>query len=220
MTYKENDFVKVEYDMYANGVLVQTTNEKKGKDAKLQVKTYKPVNMILGKGFILKAFDEAIVTAKSGNGVIELDAEKAFGKRKKEFIRVMPKSAFDEQKLRAVVGMTYDFNGMFGTVKAVTGGRITIDFNNPLSGKNIKIEYKVLEKVEKIDLKLNVVLEDVLRIPSNMFLVESKEKEVLVKVPKQLFLMKDYLKKSFEELVPEVKDYNLTIDAMPEVKAK
>lgn len=213
MTYKENDFVKVEYNMYANGVLVQTTNEKLGKEAKLQVKTYKPVNMVLGKGFILKALDNAIIISKSSKGSIEIESDKAFGKRKKEFIRVMPKSAFDEQKLRAVVGMTYDFNGMFGTVKAVTGGRITVDFNNPLSGKDIKVEYTILEKIEKVEEKLSVVMEDILRIPKSMFSIEVKDKNISMKVPKQLIVMKDYLKKSFEEIVPEVKDYSLALDA-------
>jgi len=217
MTYKQNDFVKVEYDMYANGILVQTTNEKKGKAANLKNASYIPAKIILGKGFILKALDDAILSGKS-EATLELTSENAYGKRKKEYLRIMPKSAFDEQKLRAIVGMTYDFNGMFGTVKAITSARITVDFNNPLAGKNITLSYKVIEKIEKIEEKLKLVLEDVLRIPAKMFGINAKEKNVEIKVPKQLFVMKEYLKKSFEELIPEVKDYNLNIEANKEVK--
>ncbi len=112
MVYKENDFIKVEYDMFANGILVQTTNEKKGKLANLKITNYKPFRMILGKNFLLKALDDDILTNNTSNKekILELTAQNAFGIRKKELVRVIPKSAFDEQKLRAIVGMTYDFN--------------------------------------------------------------------------------------------------------------
>lgn len=210
MEYKITDFVKIEYDMYANGILVQTTNEKKGKEAKLKSNSYNFVKLILGKNFILKALDDSILSGKSEN-TLELTAENAFGKRKREFLRIMPKSAFDEQKLRPIVGMTYNFNGMFGNVKAITSSRITVDFNNPLSGKNIKIVYKVIGKIEKIEDKLKLVLEDILRISANMFEISLNDTEVQIKVPKQLSVMKEYLNKSFEELIPEVKNYKLTI---------
>lgn len=211
MEIKDNDFVNVEFDIYANGQLASTTDEKKGKEANLQIKEYGPMSIIVGKAFVLKALDEAVKKKESDK--LELAPEDAYGKRQKELIRTFPKSAFDEQKLRAVPGITYDFNGMYGTVKSVVGGRVMVDFNNPLSGKNIVLEYKVVNKIEDVKDKIAVVLESVLRIPKNLFAVERNDKNVKVKVPAQLAALKDQLTKSFEEMVPEIKDYTVEIES-------
>ena len=217
MEYKDNDFVKVNFDIYANSKLVQTTNEKKGKDAKLNIKEYGPQTIIVGKAFILKALDEAI--KKTQKGTLSLKPELAYGKRKKELIKTFPKSSFDEQKLRPVVGITYDFNGMYGTVKSIVGGRVMVDFNNPLSGKDIKIDYVVDKKVDDICDKLSVVLESILRIPKTAFKLSAKDKVVTLTAPEQITKMAEPLSKAFIEVVPEFKDYKLKTEVM-NVKAK
>ncbi len=217
MAYVANDFVKVDFDIYANGKLVQTTDEKKGKAAGLDVKEYGSETIILGKAFVLNALDDAIM--KKDSDSLELSADKAYGKRQKELIKTFPKSAFDEQKLRAVPGVTYDFNGTYGTVKSVVGGRVMVDFNNPLAGKEIKLDYKVVGKVEKIDEKIKLVMGVVLRLPAEMYDVVVKAKDVEVKVPEQLVAMKDMLIKSFEEMIVDMKDYKVTV-SLKKVEAK
>lgn len=215
---KDNDFVKVNFDIYANSKLVNSTNEKKGKEANLQEQVYGPQTIVIGKAFVLKALDEAV--KKKEKGTLELSPEEAYGKRQKELIKTFPKSSFDEHKLRAVVGVTYDFNGMFGTVKSVVGGRVMVDFNNPLSGKDIKLEYSVVEKVTNISEKIKVVMESVLRIPSNMFEVSANEKIVTLKVPKQLVDVKQMFEQSLNEMISDLKDYTLKIEIMPEKVSK
>lgn len=209
--YNDNDFVEIEYDIHANGNLVQTTDEKKGKAANLDIKEYGPQVIILGKGFIVKALDEDIKSSGKASNKLELKPEDAYGKRKKDLIRTFPKSSFDEQKIRAVPGVTYDFNGMYGTVKSVNGGRVMVDFNNPLSGKDIKIEYKINKKVEDIKVKIETVFNVVLRIPENMFEIEVKDKNINLSVPSALVSMKDMLVKSIEEFVSEIKDYKVEL---------
>ena len=83
--YKENDFVKIEFDIYANNKLVQTTNEKLGKDANLQIKDYHPQIIVLGKSFILKALDDAVM--KEDSGELELEPKEAYGNRKKRLYK-------------------------------------------------------------------------------------------------------------------------------------
>lgn len=211
MEIKDNDFVSVIFDIYANEKLVQTTDEKKGKDAGLQINEYGPQTIIIGKGFILKALDEAI--KKKDNDTIELVAEEAYGKRQKEMIKTFPKSAFDEQKIRPVAGITYDFNGMYGTVKSVIGGRVMVDFNNPLAGKDIKIEYKVESKIEDIKDKLDLVLDKILKVPKDMYKIEVKDKNVKLALPEQLTSVKEHLIKSFEEMISNINDYKIEIES-------
>jgi len=209
MTFKENDFVKVDFDIYANDKLVQTTSEATAKKAGLKLEKFGATTLILGKAFILKALDDAIL--KNDSGKLELTADEAYGRRKKEFLKTFPKSAFDEQKMRPVVGVTYDFNGMFGTVKSVVSSRVMVDFNNPLAGRDIKIEYKVLGEVKDIAEKVSFVIESALKIPIGMFKVSSSGKEVSLEVPAQLVAMKEMFEKSLIEMIPELMDYSLKV---------
>lgn len=214
MAYKEKDFVSIDFDIYANGELVQTTNEKLGKEKKLDIKEYKPQTMIIGSGFILKALDDNLLKEGKDKGTLNLKAEEAYGKRKKEFLKTFPKSAFDEHKVRPVVGMTYDFNGTFGTVKSVVGGRIMVDFNNPLAGKEIKLDFNVNKKITNIKEKISTVLESVLRMTDQMYNLEVKDKEITLFVPEQIIPIKDQLIKTFEEYVLDMKDYKLKFDIL------
>lgn len=213
MEFKDGDFVEVEFDIYANGKLVQTTDEKKAKENNVNTSSFGPQTIILGKNFIIEAVDKNIIEKKSQDlQVLELTAEKAYGKRRKDLIKVLPKSAFDEHNQRIFVGMTYDFNGMYGIVKSIVGGRIMVDFNNPLAGKDIKIEYKVVSKVEDIVKKVTEVLKILLKVPADMFKVEFKEKEVILNLPEQLVPMGDMIQQSLEQFITDIKDYSVKIE--------
>ena len=205
MAIKANDFVKVNFDIYANDKLVQTTDEKKGKESKLQIESYGPQTIIIGKSFIFKALDDAIISKDSDS--LNLSPENAYGKRDSKLIKTYPESVFTEKKLRAIPGMTYDFNGNYGTVKSASRGRVMVDFNNPLAGKDIKLEYSLVEVVTDIKEKISVVLTSLLRLTPNMFDLTSKEKVVTISIPKELVAMKEMLIKSFEEMISDAKDY-------------
>lgn len=209
MAYSENDFVKVDFDLYANEKLVQTTSSKLGKENGLKQENYSPVTMILGKAFVLKALDNAILKADSGS--LELSADEAYGKKKKEMIKVFPKSAFDEQKMKVIVGMTYDFNGNYGSVRSMVGARVTVDFNSPLAGKKIKIDYKVDSKIDDICEKIALVLKVALKVPEKLFECSVSGKVITLKVPAQMVSMKPMLEKSFGEMIGDFSDFSLEL---------
>jgi len=212
---KENDFIIIDYDMYANNVLVQTTNEKKGKENQIKSEKFEPMTIIVGKQFILKALDEDILKNKKDNNELNLTSEEAYGKRDTKLLRTFPKSAFNEHKMRPVVGITYDFNGMYGTVKAITGGRILVDFNNPLAGKKIKLSYKIIEKIKDINIKVSFVIESILKLPKEKFKVNNKEKEIIIQGPKELIPLTKQLTKTFSEFISNFdKDYTLKIEEL------
>lgn len=214
MKVEKNDFVKIEFDIYANDKLVQTTDEKKGKESNLQVEKYGAQTIIVGKEFILKALDEDLMkNAKTGaQATLDLKPENAYGKRNKDLIKVLPKSAFDEHKMRAVPGIVYDFNGTLGTVKSVIGGRVMVDFNHPFANKNIRLVYKVVEKIEDIKEKINSVFSIILKMPQDKFKVEKKDKIIEIQIPQEIISIKKTLAKSLEEFIPQIKNYELRIE--------
>jgi FKBP-type peptidyl-prolyl cis-trans isomerase 2 len=210
MTFKKNDFVSVEFDIYANGKLVQTTSKKKASVNNLNINSFGPKTIIVGKGMILSALDSAIM--KKDSGVLELSAAEAYGNKKKELLKTFPMSSFDEQKLKPVVGMTYDFTGMYGSVRSIIGARVTVDFNNPLAGKSIKIDYSNVKLIEKIEDKITFVLVDVLKVPVSSFSISSAGKIVTLKVPARMVAMKEKLVVAFAEMISDFKDYTLKVE--------
>lgn len=216
MTFKKNDFVSVDFDIYANDKLVQTTSEKLGKENGLKINSYGPQTIVIGKGMILPALDNAIM--KKSSGSLDLSVDEAYGSKKKELVKTFPKSAFDEQKLRAVVGMTYDFNGMYGSVRSIVSNRITVDFNNPLAGKKIKVNYSNVKAIDKIEDKISFVLVNGLKVPLHLFGVKATGKTVTLKVPAKMVPMKEMLAKSFTEMIDEFKDYTFNVEELAVAK--
>ena len=213
MAFENLDVVKVELDMYANGNLVQTTDEKKAKESGLEGQEFGPQNFIVGKKIIVEALDEDLLKAEVGESRnLKLSAEEAFGKRKKEFIKTFPKKVFDEQNIRAVPGATYDFNGMYGTIKSVVGGRVMVDFNNPLAGKEIEINYKVNEKVEDMNEILSYIIHKVYKLPQDKisFEVEGEDKITLY-TPKEIISMKDQLISMLKESLKNADKYTIDV---------
>ena len=217
MTIQEKDFVKIDFDVYSNGKLAQSTSQKTAEEANLpKAQSYGPQVMIVGRNFFVKALDEDMKKAKEGEKrTLELSVEEGFGKRKKEFIKTFPKKVFDEQKLRAVPGMVYDFNGMFGTVKSVVGGRVMVDFNNVYAGKELKIEYTIAQKVEDIKEQMEFIFTTILKMPQNLFKVEAKDKDVTISIPKELHAMNDQLTKTFEDYISNYKDFKVSFGELP-----
>ena len=220
MKIKKDDFIEIDYDLYANDKLVRTTSEAKAKESGLNAKEFGPATIIVGKEFILKALDEDIVknADASKDTILNLSAEEAYGRRKKEMIKVIPKSSFDEHKTRPVVGMVYDFNGMYGTVKSVIGGRVMVDFNSPLAGKDIRLVYKVVKKIDDIKSKTDFVFKEILKIPEKMFEISIKEKDLTMKLPEELKPIIDMIKKTTLDYIPELKDYNIKTSALPKAE--
>jgi FKBP-type peptidyl-prolyl cis-trans isomerase 2 len=216
MTFKKNDFVTVDFDIYANDKLVQTTSEKLGKVNGLKINSYGPQTIVIGKSMVLPALDAALM--KKNSGSLDLAVADAYGSKKKELVKTFPKSAFDEQKLRPVVGMTYDFNGMYGAVRSIISNRVTVDFNNPLAGKKIKLDFSNAKLVEKVEEKMAFVLTNGLKVPSNMFNIKVTGKNIVLKVPANMAKLADKLEAAFSEMISDFKDYTLKVEGISVVK--
>jgi FKBP-type peptidyl-prolyl cis-trans isomerase 2 len=79
--------------------------------------------------------------------------------------------------------MLFNFDGRIGKILSVSGGRITVDFNNPLAGKTLIYKVNVLRKVEDLSEKIKSFIEFLFRRDLNF---EIKENKLVVEVEKQM----------------------------------
>ena len=147
---KKGDFVRIDYvGRLESGEIFDLTVEDVARKEKVyspKIK-YKPLPVIVGAGFMIPGIDRALETLSVGEKKsVEVAPEDAFGNRDPKLVRVLPIKAFENVEPKQ--GMIVDFSGMKGRVQSVAGGRVTVDFNNPLAGRALKYELEVKEKID------------------------------------------------------------------------
>ena len=142
-------------------------------------------NLIIcvGKSMIITGFDKALEGKEVGRDYsIELNSEESFGERRRELVKTIPLSVFKEKNTQPQPGMVLAFDNSIARIIAVSGARVLTDFNNPLAGKKIKYEFKILRIVEDEKDKISAILEFFIG-----FLPEFEIKDkIIVKMPKEL----------------------------------
>src|SRR3989338_10038942 len=157
MALKEHDFVEIDYiGRAAHGVVFDTTFESVAKEYNLKLKTaYKPIIICIGEQQVLKGIDKSLVGKEVGKKyTLTLAPEEAFGKKDAKMIRLVPLRTFHKQKVQPQPGLQVDIDGTVATVLRISGGRVLVDFNHPLAGKEVMYELAikrhVTDKAEQI----------------------------------------------------------------------
>ena len=197
MALEKKDFIEIEFTgKVKDGEIFDSNVEEVLKKVSSQADKIKPKPFIfsLGEGMFLPAIDDFLIgkpeTPADYN--IELPPEKAFGVRNQLLIQKVPIQIFQQHKLNPIPGYVFNFDGRVGKVLASTGGRVTVDFNHPLAGKNVIYEIKLLRKVEDLNEKIKSFIDFLFRreLP-----FEIQQNKLLIEVEKQLkdfvFLFKD-----------------------------
>lgn len=204
MTVKKNDFVEVQFSGYANGELFDSTYAEEVKKLNPRAKDMKPMVVSVGQGMILPAFDKDLEGKELGKDYeLSLKAKDAFGERRRELVKMVPLKAFEGQRVMPQAGMTLMVDQNLVKVLSVSGGRVTLDFNNPLAGKDIKYNYKIARIVTDEKEKATALFEVMFRFVPKF---EIKDKIVLIG-PK---FMEHYAKSfspKFKELIGKELDF-------------
>lgn len=153
MPVKNGDFIKLEYTgtIVETGDIFDTTNEELAEEKGIHSdkKTYGPISIIVGGGHVLKGMENALVDMEAGDEkTIELPPEEAFGQRDPKLMQLVPMSEFKKQGIKPQVGMAITSEGNTGIIRSVSGGRVRLDFNHELAGKNLEYQVKVAEIIE------------------------------------------------------------------------
>ncbi len=160
MAIKKGDFIEIEFTGKIKDTeeIFDTNIEKDAKDANLDIKEFKPFVLSVGNKMLPEGFDADLEGKETGKDyTIEVEPAKAFGKRDKNLIKMIPTKLFWEQKINPERGMQLALDGRLVKVLSNSGGRTLVDFNNPLAGKDVVYSYKVNKVVEKTEEKINAL---------------------------------------------------------------
>lgn len=160
---KVGDFIKVDYvgRIKDTGEVFDITRDEVAKKENVYNPkvSYKPVVLIVGADFIIKGLDEALKDMKIGEKrKVDIPPAKAFGERQEKLIRTIPLARFKEQNLNPLPGSVVNIGNMRGRIMSADGGRVKVDFNNPLAGKTLEYEIEIKSIVEGANEKVEAVM--------------------------------------------------------------
>ncbi len=165
MSVLKNDLVELEYSAKSEGQVFDTTSAGEAKAAGVfnEKAQYGPVLVAVGKGQVIPGLDEALSSAVEGKATsVTLPTEKAFGPRNPDLVRLVPMSAFREQKIDPYPGLVLEMDGRPARVQSVDGGRVRVDFNSDLAGKPVEYDFTVKKIFRTPDEKAKVLAQKLL----------------------------------------------------------
>ena len=164
MPVKKGDFIRLDYTGRIQEIneVFDTTNQEVAEEAEIfsENKTYGAIPIVVGGGHILLALDNAVEGMNAGEEkTVEVSAEDGFGKRDPNLLQMVPMREFKKQGIKPQVGMAITSEGHTGIIRTVSGGRVTVDFNHELAGKNLEYQVKVEEIMEDDTEKVKAMIE-------------------------------------------------------------
>ncbi|MFZ1970884.1 MAG: peptidylprolyl isomerase [Candidatus Nanoarchaeia archaeon] len=202
MTLQKKDFIEVEFTAKVKGGETFDSNIKEdleklheGHDHSIEAE---PFIFCLGEGMFLKGVEDFLIGKEIGNYEVELPPEKAFGKRNPQLVQRIPLKVFKEQKLNPIPGFAFNFDGRIGRVLASSGGRVIVDFNNPIAGKDVIYKIKILRKVDNLNEKSRALIKFLFREDVKF---EIKDKKIIIEVEKPLVEFVKLFKDKFKEML-------------------
>lgn len=212
MTIKKGDFIKIDYTgkTVEEEIVFDTTNEQIGKKEGFDKESYEPVIICVGQGQVIKGLDEDLVDKEINKDYsVKIIPEKAFGKKNSKDIQLVPLSKFKKENINPIPGLQVQIDNQNGIVKTVTGGRVMVDFNHPLSSKEVKYDYKILEKIEKDEEKIKGYFSSTFGIKDIDVNKTEKGYEILTKNPMPDMIQEEFNKK-LKEVISDKNEYTFS----------
>ncbi|HUS51122.1 MAG TPA: peptidylprolyl isomerase [Candidatus Paceibacterota bacterium] len=201
MVLQKKDFIEIQFTGRIKGGEVFDSNIKKDLEKinpEINPEQIKPFSFCLGEEMFLKGIDDFLIGKEVGEYTIELMPEEAFGKRNSKLIQMMPMKIFMQQKVNPIPGAIFNFDGRIAKILTVSGGRIMVDFNNPLAGKDLIYDIKILRKITDLKEKVNVLNGFLFK---KSFKFEIKEKKLIMEVEKSLVKLVEMFKDKFKDIL-------------------
>jgi len=200
---KRNDFIEISFTGYANDQVFDSNIEEDLKKINPDAKPEKTI-IVIGQKMVVPGLDKALED-KELNKEYEtsFSYKEGFGERRRDLIRTLPLAAFKDQKVYPQPGMMLALDNNIVKIIAVSGARVTTDFNNPMASKNLKYKFKITRFVTDEKEKTETLFLLFFKFVPEF---EIKEK-VTLKGPKFMEEIIKPFKEKFKELIGKDLDF-------------
>lgn len=216
---EKGDFVEVEFTgtVTATGDVFDTTSEEEAKKLGMhkEGQKYGPLLVVVGANMVPHGVDDKLKEMKVGDErEFDLKPDRAFGPRNPKMVKLISISKFHQKNINPVPGIFVDIDGMQAKVRTVSGGRVMVDFNHPLAGRELHYRLKIVREIKEPLEKARALLK-YYGMDAEASLKEGTLTLKTKKPIKEAFL-KEFLEKGMREWVKEVKELRFESDAKAE----
>jgi len=149
---KKGDWVRINFlgKIKSTGEVFDLTREEDAKENGIfdEKKKYGPVLIIIGGGMIIPGVEKELMGMEVGeNRSFDVKPQEALGPRRVELIRVIPAAKFVQKNINPFPGMWVNVDGRSCKIQSVSAGRIRVDFNHPLAGKELSYSIEIADEI-------------------------------------------------------------------------
>jgi len=203
MKTKKGDFVELIVTGKLEDGTIFDTNDKEVVTKENFKETLDNIVVCIGKREIVEGLDDSLEDKELNKDFeITIDPEKGFGKKDAKLFQLVSLKKFKDQEVQPYPGLQINVDGMVGTVKTVSGGRVMIDFNHPLSGRILKYNVKITKIVTDTKEKVQAFLKNAIGSNIKHEILENKL-HISIDLPEE---MKKVIQQEATERIPEIKE--------------
>ncbi len=160
---KQGDFVEIEFvgRIAATGEIFDLTSEETAKKEGIYdpKQKYGPALVIIGSRMTIPGMEKELLRMKPGEQrEFTVTPQEGFGFRNPGLVKIISIANFARQKINPVPGMFVTIDNRQARVQSVSGGRVRVDFNNPLAGKELVYSVKIVRQITAAKEKVTSLL--------------------------------------------------------------
>jgi FKBP-type peptidyl-prolyl cis-trans isomerase 2 len=148
----KGDWVRIEYTgkVKASGEVFDITSAAQAKKLGIhdEKKEYGPSLVIVGAGSMMPGVERQLLSMKVGERkAFDVSPAEGAGQRRPELTKVIPLAKFTEKNMNPFPGLWINIDNRNCRIMSVTSGRVRVDFNHPLAGKELTYEIEIKEEI-------------------------------------------------------------------------
>lgn len=159
---EHGDVVEIDYvgRIAKTGEIFDLTSEEFAGEEVEESAELRPARLLLGEQYVLPVLEDQVMEMDvDEEAELDVSAEDGFGERDSDNIRTIPESEFEKYDVTPRRGMPVEVDGQRGKVLTASNGRVKVDFNHPLAGKDLTYRVKVRRMIEDTEEQVDAVLE-------------------------------------------------------------
>ncbi len=206
---KFHDFIELHFigKVKSTNEIFDLTDEAEARKNKMYDSKHKYVPMVVcvGENQVIPGLDKELVGKEIGRKyTVEISPENAFGKKESRLMKLINVNIFLKQNIQPVVGLPVNIDNLYGIVRSTAGGRVIVDFNHPLAGKELIYEFTPTKLVENDEEKLKCIVNLNLGLETLEIKIKNKIAEITtsIQIPEKV---QEMFNKKIESLFPNIK---------------
>lgn len=161
---EDGDVIEIDYigRILSTGDIFDLTSEETAKEEGHDVDNMElgPMKVLIGAGHVIPGLEEALKDMEAGDEKeVEVQSEDAFGERDSNEIKTISRREFQNYDVTPQRGLVVEIDGRRGKILSTSSGRVRVDFNHPLAGKDLTYDVEVLRVLDDPEERIHAVLE-------------------------------------------------------------